>query len=97
VIQILEFCDLAVLEEREQFYLDWLFSLASEFRYNFCPDAGTKLGTQQTEETKQKISEALTGRTISEETKAKMSESHKNTPHPFTGRVALNAMKISIY
>jgi len=26
-----------------------------------------------------------------------MSESHKKNPHPFTGKVANNAMKVSIY
>lgn len=31
----------AQLLEREQFYLDWLFSLPVEFRYNFLPTAGS--------------------------------------------------------
>jgi group I intron endonuclease len=96
-IQILEFCEIGVLEDREQFYLNWLFSQPAELRYNFCPEVSTRLGTKHTEGAKQKISAALTGRTLSEETKLKMSVSHKENPHPFTGKVALNAMKISIY
>lgn len=96
-IQILEFCDQSALSDREQHYLNWLFSQTKELQFNFCSEVGTRLGATHKEETKQKISASLTGRTLSESTKAKMSVSHKNNPHPFTGEVALNAMKIGIY
>jgi group I intron endonuclease len=38
---VVEFCDLDSLLEREQYYLDWLFSLSPELRYNFLPTAGS--------------------------------------------------------
>lgn len=84
-IQILEFCEstLGVLEDREQFYLNWLFSQPAELRYNFCPEVSTRLGTKHTEGAKQKISAAnyiFTGRTLSEETKLKMSVSRESAP-----------------
>jgi len=96
-IQILEYCELNKLIEREQYYLDWLFSQPNELRYNFCLVVKTKLGTNHSEETKQKISVALTGRIISEEIKAKISKSHIKKMHPFTGKVALNAIIVYIY
>jgi group I intron endonuclease len=95
--QILEMCNIDVLLEREQFYLDWLFCQPENLRFNFCPNASTRLGATHSDQTRQKISDTLTGRSLSEETKAKMSESHKQTPHPFTGKVAQNAMKILLY
>jgi group I intron endonuclease len=64
----------ANLLAREQFYLDRLFTLPEESRYNFLPTAGSSLGFTHTEETKQKISSTLAGRQHSEEAKAKMSE-----------------------
>ena len=36
---VVEFCTPSDLLQREQHYLDWLFSLASNLRYNFCPTA----------------------------------------------------------
>lgn len=46
----------------EQYWLDWLFSLPKELRYNFLPKAGNTLGFQHTEESKAKISSSLKGR-----------------------------------
>ena len=42
--------------------------------YNLSPTAGSQLGFKHTEETRRKISEAVTGRVVSAETKHKMSE-----------------------
>jgi len=50
-LTILEYCDLDVLLEREQHYID---SLKPE--YNICPTAGSTLGKLHTEESKLKIS-----------------------------------------
>lgn len=51
----------ALLLSREQYYLDWLFSLSAEYRYNFLSTAGTSLGYRHTEETLAKISVAQKG------------------------------------
>ena len=64
--------DLERLIEREQHYMD---ALCPE--YNIAPVAGSALGVKHTEETKQKMSAASTGRWHSEETKQKMSEAHR--------------------
>jgi NUMOD3 motif len=51
-----EFCDLSVLLQREQHYLDILFSLPANLRYNFNPTAGSILGYKHTEDTLAKTS-----------------------------------------
>ncbi|VBB87389.1 GIY COII i1 grp IB protein, partial (mitochondrion) [Podospora comata] len=77
-LEVLEYCDIADLTEREQYYLDKLNP-----KYNILKIAGSSLGYKLTEETKAKISKslkgiyvgeksALYGRTHSEETKALM-------------------------
>jgi group I intron endonuclease len=78
-LEILEYCDIANLTEREQYYMDKLNP-----RYNTLKIAGSSSGHKLSEETKAKISKALKGiyvkeksplfgRTHSEETKALMS------------------------
>lgn len=78
-LDILEYCDLANLTEREQYYMDKLNP-----RYNTLKIAGSSSGHKLSEETKAKISKALKGvyvkeksplfgRTHTEETKALMS------------------------
>jgi group I intron endonuclease len=49
---VVEFCDLEVLLQREQHYLDILFSLPANLRYNFSPTAGSSLGVVRSEETR---------------------------------------------
>jgi hypothetical protein len=49
---------------REQHWLNWLFSLPAELRYNFLSTAGSPLGLRHTEEAKTKMSEAKKGRNI---------------------------------
>lgn len=81
---VLEFCEPPLLLVREQYFLDWLFLLAEELRYNFasCAEASFT-GLKHSEETKVKMSEAKLGEnnhffggTHSDESKAKMSEAH---------------------
>jgi group I intron endonuclease len=78
-LEILEYCEIDNLTEREQYYMDKLNP-----RYNTLKIAGSSLGHKHSEETKAKISKALKGiyvkeksplfgRTHSEETKALMS------------------------
>jgi hypothetical protein len=45
----------SALLEREQHYLDWLFSLPSNIRYNFLPTAGSSLGSTSSAETRAKL------------------------------------------
>jgi group I intron endonuclease len=78
-LEILEYCDIANLTEREQYYMDKLNP-----KYNTLKIAGSSSGHKLSEETKAKISKSLKGiyvkeksllygRTHSEETKALMS------------------------
>src|SRR3954466_2596577 len=55
---VVEFCDLKVLLQREQHYLDILFSLPTNLRYNFLPTAGSSLGYKHTPETLAEVSGA---------------------------------------
>jgi group I intron endonuclease len=52
---VIELCAPKDLLVREQFYLDWLFSLPAKLRYNFLPTAGSSLGSTHTEEAKMKM------------------------------------------
>jgi group I intron endonuclease len=50
-----------LLTAREQEYLDWLFSLSEDLRYNFCSTANSTLGYTHTAESKALISEYQSG------------------------------------
>ena len=91
-LEILEYCDIANLTEREQYYMDKLNP-----RYNTLKIAGSSSGHKLSEETKTKISKslkgvyiqeksALYGRTHTEETKALMSSNNSNENNPFFGK-----------
>jgi group I intron endonuclease len=91
-LEILEYCDVANLTEREQYYFDKLNP-----RYNTLKIAGSSLGHKLTEETKEKISKslkgiyvkeksALYGRTHTEETKALMASKRFKENNPLFGK-----------
>ncbi len=91
-LEILEYCDIADLTEREQYYLDKLNP-----KYNTLKIAGSSLGHKHTEETKIKISKslkgvyvkeksALFGRTHTEETKVIMALKKSKENNPLFGR-----------
>jgi group I intron endonuclease len=68
----------------EQSYLDWLFRLPAELRYNFLPVAGSSLGYTHSEETLAKISgenNPMFGRSHSDETKSKISTAKSGKNH----------------
>lgn len=69
---VIEECEVCVLIEREQFYID-----TQNPMYNVCAMAGTRKNTKHSEETKQKLRNANIGKKASDETKMKMSESRK--------------------
>lgn len=92
-LEILEYCDINNLTEREQYYFDKLNP-----KYNTLKVAGSSLGHKLTEETKAKISKALKGvyvkeksalfgRIHSEETKALMSLKKLKENNPLFGKV----------
>jgi len=58
---VVEFCDREVLLGREQHYLDILFSLPANLRYNFNPTAGSSLGYKHTEGSKAQMSDSKSG------------------------------------
>jgi group I intron endonuclease len=98
---VVESCDLSVLLQREQHYLDILFSLPANLRYNFSPVAGAPIaGRNHTPETLVKLSVAqsganntMYGKSHTPETLAKMSVAKSGANHPMYGRTgALNPM-----
>jgi len=60
-IEILEYCEVSVLIEREQYYFNLL-----KPKYNLNPIAGSSLGVRHSEETKKKISKASKGKLLGE-------------------------------
>jgi hypothetical protein len=99
VFSILEFCSKKALLEREQFYLDKLFSLPEEKRYNILPQAVSSLGYKHKDETKAKISESMKGNT---NTKAMKGESNpmygvRDSAHPSFGLVPVNVVSVNVY
>jgi len=68
--------DLAELIIVEQLFLDKLYD-GQKLCYNICPTAGSALGRKHTEDTKRKISQAHKGKTLSRETRQKISEAKK--------------------
>jgi hypothetical protein len=66
-LEILEYCDPDKAIAREQYYLDFL-----KPDYNVLHTAGSRLGSVVLSETRKQISSAMTGRKLTEATKAKM-------------------------
>jgi len=73
--QILEYCPIEHLDEREQHYLD--IYIGKGVSYNICTDAMTTRGVRPTEETRAKISRGTLGIKKSPETRARMSAARK--------------------
>lgn len=65
VFGVVEECEIEVLIEREQKYIDTLEVVT--LGYNICEVAGSVLGIKRSEETKLRMSEAQKGRVMSEE------------------------------
>jgi len=66
-LDILEYCDINIVIEREQYYMDLL-----KPEYNILKLAGSRLGKKQSEEVKQLISDGLKGRKFSKDCVVKM-------------------------
>lgn len=104
VFYVVEFCNPAELLQREQYYLNWLFSLPTSLKYNFLPTAGSRLGSTTSEETKAKMSEAQSGtnhyfygKHHSTETKAKLSAAKRGAINPNYGVTSVNAVSVTVY
>jgi group I intron endonuclease len=90
-----------LLAAREQEYLDWLFSLSEDLRYNFCAIAGSTFGYTHTAETKALISERLSGenhpmfgKTHSAEAKAAIGAARLGTTHTAETKAAIGAARL---
>jgi len=80
-VEILEYCDRSDLIKREQYYIDLL-----KPEYNILQKAGSSLGYKHTKESLAKISRTSAGRTLNEETRAKMSAALKGEQNPMFGK-----------
>jgi len=97
--KIVEFCNRDQLLVREQHWLNWLFNLSEDLRYNFLPTAGSSLGYQHTEETRAKMSATRKGKSP-----ANIFQKGENNPmrgrtgelHPMFGKAAANAIGCSV-
>lgn len=74
--EVIELCDLASLDEREQYWIDTRKPV-----FNTAPIAGSPCGMVASAETRAKISQAGLGRKHSEETKAKIRAAHIGRKH----------------
>jgi group I intron endonuclease len=89
-LEILEYCEPGNCVEREQYYLDLL-----PHEYNILPNAGSRLGSRHTEETRAKQAAGMMGeknsmygkkRIHSEETRAKQAAGVKGEKNPRYGK-----------
>lgn len=97
-LEILEYCELSVLIEREQYYIDLLNP-----KYNILKIAGSLTGFQHSEETKAKMStdrqgdnHPFFGGSHSKETKDKIRKALSGENHPLFGKSHSEETKKSI-
>jgi group I intron endonuclease len=87
IFSIIENCDLSILVEREQYYIDSTNSINKEIGYNLLSTANSTLGFRFSEESRKKMSDAKKGLKLrlgkkhSEETKLKISLANKGKSH----------------
>lgn len=67
VFQVLERCPPELCLSREQFWINQLRSSERDYGYNLCPNAGNTLGFHHSEESKEAISAARSGKSLSED------------------------------
>ena len=70
--EIIEICDISVLRQREQFWIDKTECYNRNIGFNNCKGSNGPIGYQHTEEAKRKISLKNKGNKCSEETKIKI-------------------------
>jgi group I intron endonuclease len=76
--------DKVKLTEREQYWMDFYKSYERDYGYNINPSASINpmQGRNHTEEAKQKMREAATGRTVSQDVRDKIADIIRNVPKP---------------
>lgn len=109
---VVEFCEPSQLLKCEQYYLDRLFSLPTNFRYNLARVAEASFtGLRHTQETRQLMQESqsgaknhMYGKKHSEESRQLISVAKLGENNPMFGKVgprlgvpAYNAITISVY
>lgn len=77
IFTVIEFCPKEELDNREEFYIEYLKSHESQHGYNVLFGGFNRTGTHHTEETKEKLSLANTGRKVSEYVKELISIANK--------------------
>ena len=83
LFEVIEHCDISVIIEREQYYLDYYFLNYTDVITNICKTARSGAGITPSDETRAKLSKALMGNThtkgkaLSEDHKRKISEAGK--------------------
>lgn len=75
--KIIEHTDLDTLLKREQYWIDFYGSNDYKKGFNMCEVAGSVLGLKWSETARKRHSERIKGRKHTDETKLKISESHK--------------------
>jgi group I intron endonuclease len=90
-LTIIEYCDKEKCIEREDFYLSSL-----QHEYNILEKAGSSFGRKHSDDTKKKISDAITGIKRSEETKQKISDALTGLKHSDESRKKMSAAKLDI-
>ena len=80
-LEILEYCDVSILLEREQYYIDHL-----KPNYNIAKIAGSTLGIPRTEIFKEKLRQFRKGKVHTEETKLLMSINNSGNNNPMYGK-----------
>jgi group I intron endonuclease len=94
VFSIVEICVLDTLLDREQYYVNLLFTLPENVRYNMCPKVGTCKVLTHSEGTKAKIGNFRKGSKHSEVTNASVRNSLKGANNPITGKLPANACPV---
>ena len=59
IFKIIEMCDSSLLQDREQYWIDYYNSASRDNGYNLCPKAYTKNGYKLSDETKKKMSDSM--------------------------------------
>lgn len=72
IFGVLEYCDIGLLEQKEQEYIIEHRSNVSEFGYNKRVHCSSNRGFEQTDYMKNAIRKRMTGRVVSEETRQKL-------------------------
>ena len=88
-LDILEYCEKSDVLAREQHYLDLFLP-----EYNILKTAGSLLGFKHSVSTRKMLSNLYTGRSISEQIKAKMSESQRGRTHSAEALAKMSLAKL---